>query len=139
MNATITRDLVTDLLPAYLSGEASADTKALVESFMKDDPEFARLVKTEAKVVFTNHLHPPTREAELRALELTKRSLRHRTWHLALAILFTATSVGFHFGPNGVQWLWHGHMHFAFVSALLGLFFWVLYFHHGKRLRHTAL
>jgi hypothetical protein len=41
----ITRDVVTDLWPLYLSGEASPDTKALVDAFLAGDPEFARLLK----------------------------------------------------------------------------------------------
>ena len=40
----ITQDIVTDLLPAYLSGEASRDTQALVEDFMNGNPQFAAVV-----------------------------------------------------------------------------------------------
>ena len=47
----ITRDVITDLLPVYLSGEASADTKALVELFLKDDPEFAKLIEENGAVL----------------------------------------------------------------------------------------
>jgi len=41
----VTRDVVRDLLPAYPSGEASADTNALVESFAAGDPALAREVE----------------------------------------------------------------------------------------------
>ncbi len=41
----VTREVITDLLPAYLSKEASADTCVLIEEFFKQDPEFAALVK----------------------------------------------------------------------------------------------
>ena len=34
----ITRDVVTDLLPLYVAGEASADTRALVEEYLLEDP-----------------------------------------------------------------------------------------------------
>ena len=40
----VTREIVKDLLPLYVSGEASADTRTLVESFLREDPELARLV-----------------------------------------------------------------------------------------------
>ena len=36
----VTRDVVTDLLPLYLSGDASDDTRRLVDDFMTTDPEF---------------------------------------------------------------------------------------------------
>lgn len=38
----LTRDVVTDLWPLYAAGEASPDTRALVEAFLKEDAEFAR-------------------------------------------------------------------------------------------------
>jgi anti-sigma factor RsiW len=41
----VTRDVIFDLLPAYFSGEASAETRALVEEFFATDPEFARMAE----------------------------------------------------------------------------------------------
>ena len=38
----VTQNVIHDLLPAYLAGEASADTVALVEEFLRLDPELAR-------------------------------------------------------------------------------------------------
>ena len=40
----ITRDVINDLLPAYLYGDVSADTRVLVEQFLEQNPEFARSV-----------------------------------------------------------------------------------------------
>lgn len=40
---TITRDVIYDLLPGYFAGEASADTRALIDEFLMTDPEFARM------------------------------------------------------------------------------------------------
>jgi hypothetical protein len=39
----ITRDIITDLLPVYFSGEASEGTRRLVEEYFENDPDFARL------------------------------------------------------------------------------------------------
>ena len=39
----ITKDVVMDLLPLYLSDEASPDTKELIEEFERQNPEFQRL------------------------------------------------------------------------------------------------
>ena len=41
---SVTRDVITDLWPLYTAGEASPDTRALIESFLQDDPEFARTI-----------------------------------------------------------------------------------------------
>ncbi len=37
----VTRDVVKDLLAVYAAGEASADTGALVEEWLRSDPELA--------------------------------------------------------------------------------------------------
>jgi hypothetical protein len=39
----VTRDVIYDLLPAYFAGDASDDTRALVEAYFATDPEFARM------------------------------------------------------------------------------------------------
>ena len=39
----VTREVIYDLLPAYFAGEASADTRALVEEFFATDPELGRM------------------------------------------------------------------------------------------------
>jgi anti-sigma factor RsiW len=41
----VTRDVIYDLLPAYFSGEASADTRTIVDEFFATDAEFARMAK----------------------------------------------------------------------------------------------
>src|SRR6185295_5930612 len=39
----VTRDVIYDLLPSYFAGDASDDTRALVEAYFETDPEFARM------------------------------------------------------------------------------------------------
>ena len=41
----VTREVISDLWPVYTSGEAGADTRALVEEFLREDPEFAKLLQ----------------------------------------------------------------------------------------------
>ena len=41
----VTRDVILDLLPLYLSGEASADTQVLVKEYLARDPDLARLAQ----------------------------------------------------------------------------------------------
>ena len=42
---TVTQNVIHDLLPAYLAGEASADSKVLVEEFLRQNPAMARTVE----------------------------------------------------------------------------------------------
>ena len=41
----ITRNIIADLYPLYISGDASADSRRLVETFLAQDEEFARTLK----------------------------------------------------------------------------------------------
>ena len=41
----VTRDVILDLLPLYLAGEASADTQALVNDHLKHDQDLAQLAR----------------------------------------------------------------------------------------------
>ena len=40
---TVTRDVILDLLPLYFAGQVSADSKTLVDEFLRTDPDFARM------------------------------------------------------------------------------------------------
>ena len=102
----VTREIVKDLLPLYVSGEASPDSRALVESFLRGDPELARL----ADALRAEEL-APAREASVppgagrAALLRTKALLRRRTWLLALALFFTGLPLSFVFGDSGLRFL----------------------------------
>jgi hypothetical protein len=55
----VTREVVTDLLPIYFSGEASADTKVLVEDYFRQDPDFERIARRAATPLETLRAAPP--------------------------------------------------------------------------------
>ena len=81
----ISRDIVKDLVAVYLAGDASADTRALVESYLKTDPELARDV--EAARATTLGLPPArTPTAEKQALDATRQQLKNRTSTLVVAM-----------------------------------------------------
>lgn len=85
----VTRDVIGDLLPLYVSGEVSADTKALVEHYLITDPDLARAVAA-ARAFDLPHTAGPAPSAEKATLDATRRLLKTRTSTLAMAILFTA-------------------------------------------------
>ena len=41
----ITRNVIIDLLPLYMADEVSADTRALVDSYLVTDPELAKIAE----------------------------------------------------------------------------------------------
>ena len=92
---TVTRDVVSDLWPLYASGEASADTRAIVEAFLATDPAFAQILRDSATVtidVESSPALPP--DHELVALNMTRRRLWGPGWLLQLAMLSSALAFG---------------------------------------------
>ncbi len=81
----VTQEVIVDLLPVYLSGEASPATRSLVEEFLKQDAEFAQRVRRQWAESFAK-LAPsaPPPEVELIApphapsSRLTEVAVRHR-------------------------------------------------------------
>jgi predicted anti-sigma-YlaC factor YlaD len=90
----VTREVILDLLPVYLSGEASPATRALVEQYMQQDPELAQRIRLQwaenfAKVAPSTL--PP--ELELRSLRRTRILLNWQRWLFGFGIAFTALSL----------------------------------------------
>lgn len=140
----VTREVIMDLLPVYLSGEASPDTRALVESFLKQDQELAQRIRGEwlenmAKAVPSSL--PPG--LELKAFRRTRGRLAWQRWLMGFGMFFTALlpSSQFKF-ENGRITDFHfllGDYPAVFaVCAGLGAACWIAYFTIRRRLRTAA-
>ncbi len=141
----VTREVVVDLLPLYLAGEASVDSRALIEEFLKQDPELARSIRSEwmekMNAAAPSALPP---ELELRAFRKTKRMIGWQKWLLGFAILFTSIAGSVKFSWSGGQFKDVGFAMQGFpgqwaILAGLAAAFWVAYFALRRRLRTTAL
>ena len=100
----VTQNVIHDLMPAYLSGEASDDTVALIKEFQQLDPDFARTVEAlranplpELPVVLR-----PTQEKE--TLDMTKQLLRWRGILMGLGIFLTMLPLSFRFDNGQITW-----------------------------------
>ena len=84
----VTRDVIYDLLPVYAAGEASPDTKRIVDDFLREDIGLRELVNEEAIELLRR---PVVLDAGVgkRALDDMKRLVRRQTWFHALALVFT--------------------------------------------------
>ena len=94
----VTRDIVIDLLPLYESGEASADTRSVVEEFIRRDPSIARL----AKMADDAAAAAPAPDIEVRAVGRTRTLIRRRSWALGLALACTLIPFSFVFRGSDV-------------------------------------
>jgi heme/copper-type cytochrome/quinol oxidase subunit 4 len=133
----ITREVVTDLLPVYFSGEASADTRALVEDYFRQNPDFERIARRAAtpletlKVAAWPGLLPRSAEAakEKHDLECVRSELHRRRIFFGLALFFTLAPLAFVFRDGHMLWMmarnapWDAAFYWT-LAALL----WVLYF-----------
>jgi predicted anti-sigma-YlaC factor YlaD len=141
----ITREVILDLLPAYLSGEASPATRALVEEHMKEDAELAQRVRLLLADNLAKAAPPVLRpELELRSLRRTQSLLSWQKWLFGLGIFFSAMLLSNEFSFEG------GHFkefHFLLrdypvefgICVVLGLACWVAYFSIRRHLRTGAM
>ena len=88
----ITRPVIVDLWGVYVSGEASAESRALVEEFLRGDRELAQQLRQEPELPAVAPPLPPDHQA--RALASTRRRLRGLPALLFLAMLLSMMAFG---------------------------------------------
>ena len=121
----VTREVINDLWPVYAAGEASTDTRALVEAFLQQDPEFARLLQGRGEEAQLRQ-DPPglSPDCEAQALRRTKRLLHGWDWLLFMAMIFS----GFAFGRIVSDTSWDvSPVNFIVVASIAGAF-WIAFF-----------
>ena len=128
----VTQEVVTDLLPIYFSGDASKDTKALVEDYFRENPDFEQIARSAATPLETLRTAPPIAagsEKERRDLQSALCGLQRRKWLFGLSLFLTLTPLSFYFTHGdlssllGRDVLWQA----AFEWSMAALF-WFLYF-----------
>jgi anti-sigma factor RsiW len=135
----VTRDVIYDLLPAYFSGDISPDTKALVDEFLRQDPEFSKMME-RFRTMFREPRHAAAatfsgRSAEKEAFErartwLHKRSeLRGYMIAFGLAAVFVAFVAIARMTPRTPAGPWAIAAAFAATSIIAGA---QLYFLKGR-------
>src|SRR6187401_1388506 len=88
----ITRSVILDLWPLHVAGEASADTKTLIEEFLRDVQEFAELLRREPLANVEVPVVPP--DVEMRAFARARRRLGGYRSLLFLAMFFSCSAFG---------------------------------------------
>lgn len=91
---TVTRDVVYDLLPAYFAGDLSADSRRLVEAWLRDDPEFAAMAARFERVLAQASAAPRgTGDDEARTLSRARTAARCRGEFRGLAIGYALATI----------------------------------------------
>jgi anti-sigma factor RsiW len=92
-NIEVPRNVILDLLPLYLAGEASADTAALVDDFLKTDPELAKLAERMANPRLPEVPVRTSTEAAMAAYIKANERLLYRTLGLSALIVVVIVSI----------------------------------------------
>lgn len=134
----ITREVVKDLLAVYSAGEASSDTRALVEEWLRSDPELARQVEQAGSVTLPEVPPlPPTIEKQ--ALDRTRRHLRWRMVLFGLAAYVTTLPFSITFGSRGYEGLLIDEWPERIVVMALAVALWVIFWRVSRRARVAGL
>jgi hypothetical protein len=134
----VTRDIVKDLLPVYLAGDASEDTRTLVDQWLRTDPDLTRLV-AEAKVEALPPVALPAPDSEKQALSRTRRWLRWRMVLMGTAIYVTTLPMTVVFDSRGFKGLliedWWERIVILVVAAAL----WAAFVAMTRKVRASGL
>jgi anti-sigma factor RsiW len=132
----ITPQVISDLWPLYTSGEASADTRQLVESYLAEHPDLAKSLQDSLGLSLNNASTPSVPpDVELRALTKAKRRLWGHLRLLQLALIFS----GLAFGRIVSDTSWDvSPRNFIIVATIAGVF-WIAFFVSLYRIRARIL
>ncbi|MGD8552060.1 MAG: hypothetical protein PVI81_02100 [Anaerolineales bacterium] len=103
----VTREVILDLLPLYVAGEVSEDTRILVEGFLEGDQELKRLARRMQETNLKEIPMAENKELSLKEFEKANKWMVLRTLGLALIISLSLL----------------GLLAFGVLVANLGLFF----------------
>jgi len=129
----IPQHVILDLLPLYLAGEVSEETRYLIEEYLKTDPQLAILAEQAKHAPSLQEIPVPiTKETEMEALKKVKKMMLSVQHHVFLAVAVVAT---FMVGISAV-FLWDEPRgpQAPYIFGGLALIFWIAFFWVNKRI-----
>jgi hypothetical protein len=132
----VTRDIVIDLLPLYQSGEASRDTRAAIEEFLRLEPALARMASPDPAAIASTNAGS---ELERRTITQTRAVIRRRSRILAVAILFTLLPFSFAFRDGQVTFFMLRDQPESALFFLGAAILWFVYARMTRSLRTAGL
>ena len=125
MKEKIPQHVILDLLPLYLADEVSAETRSLIEDYLKTDSQLATLAEQAQSATSLQEIPAPLKkENEMEALKKVKKMMVQHNLFLALAVVLTImVGISYIFlwdEPRGAQ--------APFVFGGLAAVFWFAFF-----------
>jgi hypothetical protein len=140
----ITENIILDLLPLYFEGELSEDTRAFVESYFVDNPEFGDTMKKEFEQGLATIIpNVPEPEDKMLILKNTQKLLRLRTVFFNTATFGTLLPIIYvtFFDFEGKSFEGYSWMltDLGVLSGMFGIVGWVGYFALRFRMRTSGI
>jgi hypothetical protein len=105
MKAEITRDVISDLWPLHKAGEASADSKRIIEAYLTEDAAFRALLEESESIRRGLPNVALSADTELRLIALSRERIRATVWLVGAAIgAFVFVSLAFLGGALYAFW-----------------------------------
>ncbi len=124
----ITKDIIADLIPLYLSGDCSEDTKRAVTAYIADHPEFAEQIRQIAASNLPPYTpNPLSMSDELKTLKRTRSLLHRQKYFMAFAIFFSLLPFSFLYTNGRIYWLFIEAPINALVYESIGVILWIVY------------
>jgi len=137
---SIPKEVILDLLPVYLAGEASPTTRAFLEQYLAQDPELAEQVRRQRAESFGSLAPPPLPpELELQSLRRTRQIMTRLRWLFAAGMTFSVLplSLKIVFHPFKVNFLVQDYPAPLIPCLVLRVVCWAGYLTLRRRLRTT--
>ena len=122
----ITKNIINDLLPLYAEKECSADTRALVEEYLKSNPQEAEELRRAMSIPLPGPVPSPKDLGEVQSLQKARRLVRLRSWLLGLAIFFSLAPFSV-LHTDKTYWLFREAPLMALGYGFLGAVCWIGY------------
>lgn len=86
MKAEITREVISDLWPLHMAGEASADSRRIIEAFLAEDGAFRTMLEESERVRKGMPDVALSADAEMRLIAVARERIRTTAWLVGAAI-----------------------------------------------------
>lgn len=137
----VTKEIVRDLLPVYIAGDASPDTQSVVEEFLAQDPELRALVESARNHRLPEPLHVGELQSlEIKSLDRTRGLLNRKMWLFSFSLVCSLVPMSFIFDSHGIVFLMaRDNPLIAGGSLLAALTGWIAYLDTCRRLSMTGM
>ena len=123
----ITKDVINDLYPLYADQECSADTRALVEEFLRSNPRHAEELRQTMRAQLPG-IAPSARDLdEVKSLREARRRLRLRGTVMGFAIFFSLAPFSVFTDGVRTHWLFLESPGAAAIYAAIAAGLWMGY------------